>query len=97
MHKFKLDCQACSDALKTERGCDEDSPIEGVWKLKDWEFRRCPRKIVTRISIEYLNAYLFYEKGYLPNPGGWLEQPLKFIQVVRIIEREAAKLREDED
>jgi hypothetical protein len=83
--------------LKAERGCEEDSPIEGVWKLKDWEFRRCPRKLVTRASIEYLNAYLFFEKGYLPNPGGWLDQPLKFIQAIKIIEREIALAKEKED
>jgi hypothetical protein len=44
-----------------------------------------------------LNAYLFFEKGYLPNPGGWLEQPLKFIQAIKIIEREIALAREKED
>ena len=83
--------------MKLERGCEEDSPIEGVWKLKDWEFRRCPRKLVARASIEYLNAYLFFDKGYLPNPGGWLDQPLKFIQAMKIIEREIALAKEKED
>jgi hypothetical protein len=68
-----------------------------MWKLGDWEFSRCPRSLVTIKSIEYLNAYIFFTKGFLPNPGGWLEQPLKFIQAMRLIEQEIIKLREKED
>jgi hypothetical protein len=68
-----------------------------MWKLGDWEFSRCPRSLVTIESIEYLNAYMFFAKGFLPNPGGWLDQPLKFIQAMRIIEQEMIKLRDEED
>ncbi len=97
LHKFKLDCRKCSDAQKEERGCEADSVIPGMWKLNDWEFSRCPKSLVTIKSIEYLNAYIFFEKGFLPNPGGWLNQPLKFIQVIRVIEAEIAKIKEEKD
>jgi hypothetical protein len=68
-----------------------------MWKIGDEEFSRCPRGLVTINSIEYLNAYIFFKQGFLPNPGGWLEQPLKFIQAIRIIEREIALAKEKED
>jgi hypothetical protein len=93
---FKLDCHKCSDELKVERGCEKDSPIPGAWKLYDWEFQRCPLKIITRQSAAYLRAYNFFNKGYLPNTGGWMEQPVKFIEAMEIIEREVIKIQESE-
>jgi hypothetical protein len=97
LHKFKLDCHACSDDQKIERGCEEDSPIPGVWKLNNWEFARCPKKLVEERSVEYVSAYFFFCKGYLPNAGGWLEQPGKFVQAMVIIEREIARVKENEE
>ncbi|MDD5108294.1 MAG: hypothetical protein PHC29_02110 [Candidatus Omnitrophica bacterium] len=95
--KFGLDCQKCSDALKLERGCAADSNIPEMWKIGDWEFSRCPRGLVTIKSIEYLNAYIFFKEGFLPNPGGWLDQPLKFIQAMRLIAAEVIKIKEEKD
>jgi len=68
-----------------------------MWKIGNEEFSRCPRSLVTVNSAAYLNAYIFFEKGYLPNPGGWLDQPLKFIQAMRTIEAEVMKLKEEKD
>lgn len=95
--KFKLDCLKCTEALKLERGCEGDSSIPGMWKIGDEEFSRCPRSLVTARSIEYLNAYIFFKEGFLPNPGGWLDQPLKFIQAMRVIEAEVIKTKEEKD
>ncbi len=95
--KFKLDCHKCSDAQKQERGCEADSQIPGMWKIGDDEISRCPRGLVTIKTIEYLNAYIFFKQGFLPNPGGWLDQPLKFIQAMRVIEAEVMKLKEEKD
>jgi hypothetical protein len=95
--KFGLDCQKCSAALKLERGCETDVSIPGMWKIGNDEFSRCPRSLVTTKSIEYLNAYIYFKQGFLPNPGGWLDQPLKFIQAMRIIETEVMKLKEEKD
>ena len=91
---FKLDCRRCSEQEKIQNGCVEDSPIPGVWKLYDWEFQRCPLKLITYQSSEFLKAYKFYLKGYLPNPGGWLEQSIIFIKAIEIIEREIEKIKD---
>ena len=68
-----------------------------MWKLNDWEFTRCPKILVERKSVEYLSAYFFFTKGYLPNPGGWLDQPAKFVEAVILIEREIARMKESEE
>lgn len=39
----------------------------------------------------------FFIKGYLPNPGGWLDQPAKFVEAVVLIEREIARMKESEE
>ena len=97
LHKFELDCRKCSEGQKVERGCEEDSPIPGVWKLENWEFSRCPKRLVEIRSVEYLNEYFFFEKGYLPNAGGWLEQPAKFVHAMVLIEREVVRAREEKE
>ena len=97
MHTFELDCRTCSEGQKIERGCEEDSPIPGVWKLDGWEFQRSPRKIISVVSLEFLRAYFFFGKGYLPNVGGWLDQPLKYVQAMVVIEREVARVREEKE
>ena len=53
--------------------------------------------MVSRGSLEYLNAFFFFGKGYLPNAGGWLDQPAKFVQAMVVIEREVARVREEKE
>jgi hypothetical protein len=47
--------------------------------------------MVTGESFEYIRAYNFYKNGFLPNAGGWLDQPAKLLDAFNIIDREAAK------
>ncbi len=93
---FELDCHKCPPEQRTDFGCEEDSPIPGIWNLNGWEFQRCPLKLITQQSIEYLKAYNFFIKGFLPNPGGWMEQPIKFIRSIEIIDRELDKIQEEQ-
>lgn len=49
--------------------------------------------------VEYLNSYFEYTKGFLPNSGGWLDQPMKFAQAIKVIdglvtEHEAERMKE---
>ena len=84
---MKLDCRRCTWEQKIEDGCEKESPVQGRWKLDDWEFGRCPLKLVRLQSFEYIRAYNFYKEGYLPNPGGWAEQPVKLIEAIECIEK----------
>lgn len=93
---FDLNCRLCTEQDKIENGCEAESSIPGAWKLYDWEFQRCPLKLITSQSIDYLKAYGFYNKGYLPNAGTWMDQPAKFIEAMGIIEREVTAIQESE-
>ena len=52
----------------------------------DVQVRRCPSKEVTAIDNTRMEAFLMFEKGYLPNPEGWLNQPMKFSETMILID-----------
>jgi hypothetical protein len=82
---------------KIERGCERDSPIPGVWEInEEYSFQKCPIKLVTVQSLEYIKAYAFYKSGYLPNPGGWIDQPEKLFEAINVIGIEIMELEEQE-
>lgn len=95
MQDSKLDCRSCSENLRIDRGCKNDSPIPARWQINEWEFQRCPLSILDTGVFEYLRAYKRYEKGYLPNEGGWLDQAAKFNEAMDIIDEELAKKSEE--
>ena len=92
LSELELNCAACMDSLKVDRGCEKDSPIPGRWQIGDLEFQRCPKKVIDPSVYEYLRAYNRFEKGFLPNSGGWFDQSAKFNHVIDIIERELAEI-----
>ena len=96
MHRFGLDCSACSKEQKIERGCDEDSPIPDRWQIKDYKFKRCPVKLITSGSRWCINAYTFFDKGFLPNSKGWLEHSNKFIEMISIVRNEINSITKEE-
>lgn len=96
MSRLKLSCTACNDNLKIDRGCEKDSPIPGRWVVGGYESQRCPIKITNIDSFEWLRAYQRYEKGYLPNEGGWIDQSAKFNDIIDIIEAEICKIKDAE-
>jgi len=51
--------------------------------------------VVTRQSLEYVRAYIFFEKGFMPNRGGWMDQSAKFIDAMEIVEAEISKMRKE--
>lgn len=44
--------------------------------------RRCPSTLITAGTVEYIRAHLFMEKGFLPNPGTYMDQPDKLIDAM---------------
>ena len=84
-----LNCNKCSESQKDLYGCKKPSPIGKHWKVGPYEFDRCPLSIVSQEIYQYISAYRRYEKGYLPNSGGWMDQSAKFNDIIDIIERES--------
>lgn len=92
-----LDCRKCTQPQIDERGCEQDSPIPGYWNFGDFETSRCPVQLITAASLEYIRAYSLFLKGYMPNAGGWIDQPKKFIGAMEIIENEVAKIQQEKE
>ncbi|MDD4873881.1 MAG: hypothetical protein PHE15_02760 [Dehalococcoidales bacterium] len=92
-----LDCRKCINEEKEERGCEKDSPIPGYWKFDEFETSRCPVKLITKQSIRLLEAFLHFKQGFLPNAGGWMDQPAKLFEAFEIVETELRKIQEKKD
>lgn len=56
--------------------------------IEDEKYFRCPLKLITPVSWEYMRAFSLYQKGILPNAQGWLNESQKFIDAMVIIENE---------
>ncbi len=68
-------CAECRKAgLDKSRYCADDAPYP-IYEINGEEFTRCPVQFVTGASLEALSAYRFYNNGYLPCQGGYLDQP----------------------
>ncbi len=90
----KLDCHTCDDKLKEERGHDKDGIIP--FYVGGERGFRCPLTLVTPLSWEYIKAFGFYEKGYLPNGKAWTEESNKFIQAMMVLENEFNRWKNQE-
>jgi len=42
--------------------------------------------------MAYLEAYHQYKNGFLPYEGGWINQPLKFLEAIKTIENLVEKI-----
>lgn len=90
--QYGLDCHKCSTSEKIENGCTKDSPIKDRWKIDDFISLRCPKSLITNVSYEYLEAYTLFKLGILPNGDGWINESKKFIDAMRIIQSEIARM-----
>ena len=86
-------CQQCDDRLRKERGC-EDKGIVPFW-IEEKPYYRCPLKLITPLSYEYIKAFNFYQKSILPQGRGWLEENDKFLEAMVVIDNAQARLSEE--
>ena len=92
---MSLDCRTCSKAQRIERGCEQDSPIPGKWRIEGEVYNRCPNKLITRQSNEYLDAYDLLQTGLgLPYGDGWIKHSKKFLDAIHIIHAEILKRKQ---
>ena len=89
----KLQCSACLGNGEDYRGL---CPKCGG---KRWrEIPVCPQKILREAGIlSFTRAFRWSERGQLPNPGGWLDQPAQFVHAVDYVKIKIDELRELKD
>lgn len=69
-----------------------------MWKFEGEDLRGCLFERITRQSYDYLESYYYFDvKNMFPNPGGWQDQPHKFLQAMNVIEAERRRISREED
>jgi hypothetical protein len=80
-------------------GCDEPLPPERQWEFQGIKFDRCPNFYLREGGLfaqQSLELYTWREKGFLPYPGTWTDQPNIVIEVIEFIERLCLEKHESE-
>ena len=88
-----LDCRFCTDQLRVIRGHDGFSAPRMVAGV---EVERCPMFFVSDAEHLKIETYSHYKNGFLPNEGGWLDQPMKFVDMMIVIASAIQELTEKE-
>ena len=88
-----LNCRECDDVLKRERGCTKKGILP--FYINGEAVFRCPLKLVTATSWEYIKAYRFYKDGFLPNGAGWANESEKFLDAMAVISNEVDKAEQE--
>lgn len=81
--------------VRQARGCETETEYP-IYTLDGVDIRRCPLRLITPESIEYLKLYAHYKLGHLPNEGGLYDQPLKYIQAMETIAGALQELMREE-
>lgn len=94
-YNLGLNCQECNEGLKRFRGCWEDV-AETEFEFEGEILKRCPLQLITPTSKRFLRFYQFMEKGFLPNPGGILDQPNRFLEAMAVLNDTIAKIQDEQ-
>ena len=88
-----LDCHSCDNILKAERGCQDKGVIP--YRIDGEMLFRCPLKLISDISWEYINAFKFYKMNFLPNGVAWTNESRKFLDAMIVIDNELTKIENE--
>lgn len=83
------DCETASAEIRRAKGCYEPLPEHLRWQCMGHTFDRCPNFYLRESAFiqESLEVYAWREKGFLPFPGGWIEQPNLCIEVLEFMDQ----------
>jgi hypothetical protein len=90
-----VDCSNCQPVFQTARGCVSDRQYPLI--VEGFETLRCPASFYNNSVGEYLQAYAQFKAGFLPESGGWLDQPIKFLDVMSLIDRLMNRFEQEKD
>lgn len=85
--EFKEHAKGCPQdptARKLE-GCDEDKPIP-TFIVDGQSFYRCPLFYIDAGVLETIQLWKWSRKGHLPEPGGVLDQPMKLMESIDVLD-----------
>lgn len=79
----KYNCSICTEHQKKFKGCNGNA--QDILELNGEILKTCPKKIITEQTYYYLGLYTFYKEGFMINGPALLDQPPKYLQVIRFI------------
>lgn len=91
-------CATCTARQKLTWGCD-DAPRDKL-EIDGFLLARCPKRPILDDPVGFSDLFWHYgqmQKGYLPEKGGLNDQPAKFMQYMRIIDRALDYCRSEQD
>ena len=88
-----FDCHECDDQLKKERGCTERGIVP--FYIGEETYYKCPLKLITPMSMEYVRAFSFYQKAILPHDQGWTKESKKYLDAMIALENEVSRLEQE--
>jgi hypothetical protein len=91
-----FDCDDCPDNQKEFRGCETDTEFSYELPLVG-EFFRCPVKMVGQRIRTAMRFYIHYKNGYLPIPGGVLDQSNTFLAACEILDKQIADIQKHQE
>ena len=57
---------------------------------------RCPLKLITQESWEYIEAYKFYKMGLLPNGSIYTHESRKYLDAMTILDNEFSRREQEQ-
>lgn len=76
------ECQTAAPAIREIMGCDKPKPEHQCFKFDGMVIDRCPGYYLKRGIIQFAyELYNWREKGVLPYPGGYLDQPNRIVEI----------------
>lgn len=82
------ECSTCTSTQKRERGCETDSPLPPT--LDGQLYFRCPLRGFREDPLGFsdlFRAYGWAQKGVMPEPGGYLDQPVRLLRLMETVEK----------
>jgi hypothetical protein len=89
-----LNCSACDETMQKERGCTEDGIVPFL--VGENRYTRCPIKLITRTTWDYIKAYKYHKMGLLPNGISYMNESQKYLDAMTILDNEVARIEEAE-
>ena len=83
------DCSEASESVKKLKGCDGPLPKHLQWNCMGYTFDRCPNFYLRDSGFvqEAFQVYAWREKGFLPFPGSWPDQPNLIIEILEFMDQ----------
>lgn len=73
-----------NDLKRIKKGCQIGSEVR--YQVEDIKFYGCIGNFYSESAVQLIELYYNYQRGVLPYPGTFLQQPSKVIDILQLID-----------